>query len=189
MSSSTHRFGALMRIGLVVILAALAGCASSSGSGSQQGDQTIHVAGSGGGFLRVRGSDGARSATLTVPVKRAWLAMPAVFDSLGIQISEHDETNHVIGISGMKVHKQLGATPLSKYLDCGNTQGFPSADTYEVQLLVRTQLEAQTDGTTIVATMVEAVGRPMMVAGEYTRCTSKGILEDRIADALKRLGS
>jgi hypothetical protein len=89
----------------------------------------------------------------------------------------------------MKAHKQLGSTPLSKFIDCGNTQGFPSADTYEVQLLVRTQLEGQADGTTVVATMVEAVGRPMMVAGEYTRCSSKGALEDRIADALKRLGS
>jgi hypothetical protein len=180
-----------MRIAITLFLAGLTGCASGSGStnsGSQQ-DQTIHVAGSGGGFLRIRGGDGARSATLPVPLKRAWVALPAVFDSLGLQVSEHDDANHVIGISGMKVHKQLGRTALSKLIDCGNTQGFPSADTYEVQMLVRTQLEAQADGSTVVSTVVEAVGRPMIVAGEYTRCSSSGALEDRIADALRGLKS
>jgi hypothetical protein len=174
-----------MRIAIALIVVGVTGCASGGGAASQQGEQTVHVAGSGGGFLRVRGGDGARSATLAMPLARAWVALPAVFDSLGLQVSEHDEINHVIGISGMKVHKQLGKTPLSRYVDCGNTQGFPSADSYDVQLLVRTQLEAQADGNTVVATVVEAVGRPMTVAGEFTRCSSKGILEDRIADALK----
>jgi len=179
-----------MRIAVTLFLVGLTGCASGgSSTGGSQGDQTIHVAGSGGGFLRIRGSDGARSATLPVPLTRAWVALPAVFDSLGLQISEHDDVNHVIGISGMKVHKQLGKATLSKLIDCGNTQGFPSADTYDVQMLVRTQLEAQGEGSTLVSTVVEAVGRPMTVAGEFTRCSSTGALEDRIADALKGLKS
>jgi hypothetical protein len=173
-----------MRRSVLLSLLALAACASSGSTGESV--QTVHVVGSGGGFLRVRGDDGAKLVGIDYPVNRVWDALPAVFDSLGLPISEHDPANHIIGISGMKAHKQLGKTSLAKYIDCGSAQGYPSAETYDIQLSVRTQVEARDKNATTIGTVVEAVGRPMAFSGEYVRCTTKGALEETIVEAVKR---
>jgi hypothetical protein len=169
-----------------VLLSLLAVTACASGGSSGQSDQTVHVGGSGGGFLRVRGADGAKLVAIDHPVNRVWDALPAVFDSLGLPISEHDPANHIIGIAGMKAHKQLGKTSLAKYIDCGSAQGYPSAETYDIQLSVRTQVESHDKNATTIGTVVEAVGRPMAFSGEYVRCSSRGALEEAIVDELKR---
>src|SRR6185369_5080988 len=92
------------------------------------------------GFLRIRQSDGAKVTTVAYPVDRVWLVLPAVFDSLGIVLTDFDEKTHVIGNAGMKAHKALGKVSLGTYIDCGATQGFPSADSYDIQMSVMTQI-------------------------------------------------
>jgi hypothetical protein len=130
-------------------------------------------------------SEGAKVATIAAPVDRVWKVLPAIYDSLGITVDNLDEARRVIGHSGMKLHRQLGNTLLTKIIDCGSTQGFPSADSYEIQFSVFTQLTSGENGTTSVATMITAVGRPMAFAGEYVKCSTKGTLEGTIADAAR----
>lgn len=151
---------------------------------SGQVDQTVHLADGSGGVLRVR-SDGAKVSTLNYPLERVWRVLPSVFDSLGIPLTDLDPAQHSLGNSGMKVHKQLGKTSLVKFLDCGSGQGFPSAETYDIQMSVRTHVEPSADGGASVSTLVEAAGRPMAFAGEYVRCSTKGELESRIVDGVK----
>jgi hypothetical protein len=76
---------------------------------------------------------------------------------------------------------------LVRLIDCGTTQGGPSADSYDIRLSVLTQVspaEGGGGGSTIVTT-VDAMGRPVAFSGEYVRCTSTGSLETRIADAIQ----
>ena len=40
-------------------------------------------------------------------------------------------------------------------------------------------------GTSAAIALVEAAGRPMAFAGEYVRCSTKGELENRIADGVR----
>jgi hypothetical protein len=71
---------------------------------------------------------------------------------------------------------------MSKYVDCGNTQGGASADTYELVLSVVTHAEAAEQGTSRLVTSVEAMGRPLTISSEYSRCTSTGAIEKRIGE-------
>ena len=172
-----------MRSGIALLLTALAACASAKpGSGIASAPE-VPI---GNTQLRLRPGDGPAVIGIAFPIDRVWRALPAAFDSLGIPTDQLDAARHVIGNSGFKVHKRLGTVPLSKYIDCGSTQGFPSADEYDVNLSVLTQLTTEPTGATTIATKVEAGGRPMAFPGEYTRCSTKGLLETRIAEVIAR---
>ena len=174
---------ALCIIGLV----AIAGCASGTSIATEQ---SHNITTGGGGFLQVTGSDAPKMSVLKLPLASVWRVLPSIYDSIGVEISELDHTNHIIGNTGLKVRKKLGNRSLSELMDCGNAQGYPSADTYDIQLSIRTQVEARADGGTTMGTIVQAVGRPVAFSGEYVKCLSKGTLEVTIQDALKaRLGS
>jgi hypothetical protein len=157
-------------------LALLVGCASSSSM--SRTDETPVI---GAGNLRIRQNDAAKVTRFSSPIARVWAVLPSVYDSLSIPLTDLDANKHVIGNSGMKAYKTLGKTSLTRYLDCGKTQGFPSAETYEIQLSVMTQVAPDGDGSTM-STLIEAAGRPLAFAGGFTKCTSTGALETRLAD-------
>lgn len=132
------------------------------------------------------------SPTATVEVyaslAKTWASLRAVYDSLGIPVSTVDESQHLVGITGLKLRRQLGRTPLIRILDCGSAQGGPNAETYEVFFAVATQLHATADSTrTMASTSLQASARPVSFAGEYVPCTTTGGLEAKIAEMLKRL--
>ena len=85
----------------------------------------------------------------------------------------------------LKLRRMLGNVPLSRYINCGNAQGPPSADTYEIQASIVTQLRPDGEGGTTVTTTVQTSGRPVMLAGEYAACSSRGVLEQRIIALIK----
>ena len=173
-----------MRTTLLLALTLSAACASGGGVGGQA-DQSIHVATGASGVLRVRG-EGAKTAAVALPLERVWRVLPSVYDSLGIGLTDLDPATHILGNSGMKVHTSLGGVGLTKYLDCGSAQGYQSAETYDIQMSIKTGVETTADGGSIVATMIEAAGRPLAFAGEYVRCTSKGELENAIVARVKQ---
>lgn len=172
-----------MRFASVLTLIAIAGCASSS-TPSMTRSSDIGVVGTGGG-LRIRSSDGATVNTLAFPLQRVWAVLPSVFDSLGIPLTDLDQKEHRIGNSGMKAHKTLGKTALSKLIDCGASQGFPSADTYDIHLSIITQISTNEAGMTSIGTLLEASGKPMAFPGGYSRCTTTEALENQIVDLVK----
>ncbi len=61
-------------------------------------------------------------SVLASGIEKAWLVLPAVYDSLGIPRSKVDRASYTIGNLGMQVRRRLGNVRLSKYLDCGTTQ-------------------------------------------------------------------
>jgi hypothetical protein len=173
-----------MRRIAVMFAVSLAACATGHSGTEQPSSESLRIVGSGGSNLRMAPSEGARVSTIAVPIDRAWSALPAIYDSLGIMTDNVDPARKVVGHSGMKLHRQLGKILLTKIIDCGSTQGFPSADSYEIQFSVFTQLASEESGKTKVSTMVTAVGRPMAFAGEFVKCSSKGVLESTISDAV-----
>ena len=175
-----------MRRAFPLALLVLTGCASTPpGSALPGRDETARVTDASGNALRFRPGEAAARTTLAVPRDAAWRVLPAVYDSLGIPVTLIDPATHTFGNSGFTLTRRLGKTSLTQYIDCGQTQGFASAETYEIYLGVMTQLHPGPDpGTTVMATSVDAAGRPMTFQGGYTRCSSKGELEKRIAERM-----
>jgi len=175
-------------------IAAVAGCSSSSALESAPTPQTVRVIGSasptGAITMGVTATPtSVRSATLSASVTDAWHALPSAYESLSIPLSVVDSATRRLGNSSFNVRRRLGTVPLVRLIDCGSTQGGPSAESYDINMSVLSRLTAGEGGTTI-STTVEAMGKPVAFSGEYIRCSSTGVLESRIADAVKaRLAS
>jgi len=184
-----------MRIVLGLSLALVCGCASSGAGGGPSSSaksapsapvsQTVRV--DGAGSMNVASSGPSTSAkTLPYAMDRVWGALPAVYDSLGIPVTTYDGTQHVIANDGFKARFRLAKVSLSRYLDCGDTQMGPSADSYEVFLSVRTQLSPAEAGSTTAVTSLEASARPVQFSQPPSRCSSRNVLEPRVAELVGR---
>ena len=170
---------------------ALVACASGKGTSSPAAaapspQETVRLSGGGGvGQMTVDTHPVTESARISVefPVDRVWSAMKTAYDSVGVPVTSMDQASHTIGNNSMRVRRRLGDVAMSKYVNCGNVQGVQSADAYEVVGSVVTRLEAP-DGPsrTRLTTLVDFQGRPMTIAAEFTRCTTTGQLEKRIAE-------
>jgi hypothetical protein len=177
-----------MRRGLSLSLIAVVGCASASTPIERPATtETVRVSGSGAGNIAMgmAAAAGANVATVNYTVDDVWRILPGVYDSFAIPLSTIQPTEHVIGNSGFNARRRLGNIPLPRLIDCGSTQGGPSAETYDIRLSILTQVRPGESGTTSIATTVDAMGRPVAFSGEYVRCSSTGVLESRIADAVK----
>jgi hypothetical protein len=164
----------------------LAACASSGGGGVQQ--ETVRVVDSGVGMqLTTHHTAGWVTQDVAAPGDAVWRALGAAHDSLGIPVTVRDERARTIGNDGLKLRRRLGQVPLQRYLDCGNTQGGPNAESYEVHLVVRTQVLPAGSGSSRVSSTVQAQARPVNFSGDWIRCTSRNTLEKAIAELAGRL--
>ena len=175
-------------VALALCAAALVGCASSGASKTAPGAANSGIARVSGGAVSTGAIPIAGASTVAGSLDKLWAALPAVYDSVGIPVSTVDAASHLIGNRGLQIRRELGGAPLSRYIDCGYAQGRPSADFYDVNLSVTTQLESQDSGTIRVVTTVDAVGRPVLFTGEYNHCGTKGALESKISSLLEAAG-
>ena len=174
----------LVSLGCLVLI----GCASSHPESARPATESVRVMGDAGvGSMRIAASDGAARVDVGFAPDAVWSILPAIYDSLGIPVASIDPARRVIGNPGFKTHQRLGKTSLGKYIDCGRTQGFPSADSYDIYLSVTSHVTSgKTQASTSLSTLVEAAGRPMAFSGEYTKCSTLGVLESAINDAVRK---
>jgi hypothetical protein len=166
----------------IVSLAALGACASSNSTPdlAPAPPQTMRVGG-GAGTTVVAGAV-ANVTTVPFTVEEVWRVLPVVYESLSIPMALFDAKAHVISNQGTKVRGRLGKVPLSRYIECGTTQIGPNSETYDVQLSVVTRVDAANPQGARISTTVEAAAKPVAFSQEYSRCSSKGELETRIAE-------
>ena len=172
-----------MRGIVAIALVGLSACASSGSTGSGGTEQSVHIAGmnnSRGLRVNTGATEGPRIEVVTSSVDRVWAVLPAVYDSLQIPVTDRDEGEHRIGNQGLRARGRLGGVPLTRYFNCGNSQGGPNAETYQLHISVLTWAKAQGPGTTAMATTLQATARPVTLSGEAVQCASSGALENRI---------
>jgi hypothetical protein len=125
------------------------------------------------------------AATVAAPIDKVWAVLTPAYDSLGIPLTAIDPATHSVGNGGVILHRKLGKTRLSEYINCGNSQGGPSADTYEVNLSISTRLAPALSGGTVVTTVVNAAGKPASLSGDYIPCASTDGLETRLVRTIE----
>jgi hypothetical protein len=186
MNRSIRLAGRLLS-GAVVV----AGAACASAAGPTQRTETVYIPGA-TGAMSVTGENGSVSVTLAAPLQSVWRLVPMAFDSAGVPLSLIDPKTHAIGNEGFKVRQKLGKERLSTYFECGTTQVGPNADSYELFITVMSHLQPVKGDTTKTRMTVQVTGaaKPLQFAQDYSRCTSKTMLERRMLDvvsgALKR---
>lgn len=178
-----------MRRFSTLLLAAAAACATTApGSTATTTPQTVTVSGAGSNTtMRVGGvADATGSATVPYSIEQVWRVLPFVYDSLGIPVAAMDPARHTLGNDAFKVRVRLKGTPLSRYIDCGNsTQIGPNADNYDVVLTLSTQVQPADASSSTVVTTFSAVAKPANFAQDYTPCNSKSLMETRFMDILR----
>ena len=172
-----------MRAIAVLMCTTLGACASGAVAGGSPSMETVRVAsGNAAMTTTMHPTINANGGIVAFPMDRTWAAVRFAYDSLEIPVASMDPANHIVGNSDMKLRRRLGAVGLSQYIDCGRLQGAPGAETYDIRMSVLTQVVPATATTTSVLTTVEARGKPITMSGEFTLCTSTGVLERRIVD-------
>jgi hypothetical protein len=179
----------LMRTAAVLALLMLAACGGSHASSSTSpapATQTVRVGGSTGSTsLSMTVNDESSSHMLAYAPAAVWQLVPWALDSLGVPVRSLEPTQKRAGNTGFAVRRRLKTVPLSRYVDCGSTHLGPNADDYDVNLSVFSEVRPADGGASTVVTTVEAAARPANYAQEYSRCTSKGVLETRLIELLK----
>ena len=181
----------------VLSIAGVAGCASSGSAPdsqaapapTQQTTRVMTTGAAGASDLTLTSSPNVGVVTLAAPIDRVWTELISVYEALGIETSTVDASRRTLGNPSLKVRRRLGTVPLTKYIDCGSTQGTQSAETYEVTLSIHSQLQSPTPNNTRVTTTFQSMARPINISSEYRTCSSTGALEAKIGELLRtRLG-
>ena len=172
-----------------IALVTVGGCASSAASSvATTSVETTRVATpTGTTTMTMTSTVSPGLVTLEFPIDVVWRALPVAYDSIGIPVAKMDTLSRIVGNEAYKLRRKLGGVPLTRYLDCGQAQGFKSAETYQINLSVLTQLQSVGTSQTTAATVVQASAKPVNFAGEYSPCSSTGELERRVADVLSRV--
>lgn len=141
--------------------------------------------------LAMVNEDRAESHILKGPIDQVWKMLPAVFGEMQLPVNLYVDKDHQIGTKGARFRGRIGKTRMAQYVTCGSDiTGEDKANSYEVTLDVMSAVGAVENNQTNLLTRVTASGRPLATSGEPVRCTSTGLLERRIANAVTlKLGS
>lgn len=123
------------------------------------------------------------SNTIAKPMDAVWGALPDIWASLGLTVDGISTSERRLSTPVLRVRRMLGKVNLSRYVDCGRTTLGPNADSYFVSLKVETVLSG-TDGNVLVQSALRATGEGTGNGGTQMRCSSTGMLENKIADLL-----
>jgi hypothetical protein len=162
-------------------------CAPRSEVGTTTRPETVRVVDSSGAGATLTVTTQTRASAINVPatVEQVWRVLPAVYEELGLPVRQMNSSTHVIGNPGFSARRQIGRVPLTRYFDCGRTQDRPSAETYELQISVLTQVQRGESEGSILSTSLQATARPVNFPTGAVQCTSTGALEARLAEAVR----
>ena len=121
----------------------------------------------------------------------AWTALNVVYSDLKIPITTLVDAQHLLGNESFKVRRRVGDIPMHQILDCGNAQGIPNAETYDILMTISSFLAPNPKGGINLITRIDATGRsPNFARENAVACHSSGSLEKDIAErARKKLGT
>lgn len=121
----------------------------------------------------------------------AWTALNVVYSDLKIPITTLVDAQHLLGNESFKVRRRVGDIPMHQILDCGNAQGIPNAETYDILMTISSFLAPNPKGGINLITRIDATGRsPNFARENAVACHSSGSLEKDIAERVrKKLGT
>jgi hypothetical protein len=183
---------------LLVAAVTAAGCASKSSGGAAPAPnvtvtpvtQRIVTPGSTLNINTVDVNSGY-SQVIIGAMDAAWTALNVVYSDLKIPITTLVDAQHLVGNESFKVRRRVGEIPMQRILDCGNAQGIPNAETYDILMTISSYLTPNPKGGLNLITRIDATGRsPNFARENAVACHSSGTLEKDIAERVrKKLGT
>jgi hypothetical protein len=135
--------------------------------------------------MEMHGGTEPSSDVIDAPVESVWLTLPLVYERLGVPAELLDRRGQRIGNTRFNPRRIEGKR-LSRYIECGyGVTSSNNADVYRVTMSLVTRISATERGATLVQTYIDASARPRDVSGNPVRCSTKQVLEKRIAELVQ----
>lgn len=184
---------------LLVAAVTAAGCASGSSGGATptpnvtMAPVTQRIVMPAGSTLNINTVDvnSGHSQIIIGTMDAAWTALNVAYSDLKIPITTLVDAQHLVGNESFKVRRRVGDIPMQRILDCGNAQGIPNAETYDIVMSISSFLAPNPKGGLNLVTRIDATGRsPSFARENAVACHSSGTLEKDIAERVrKKLGT
>jgi hypothetical protein len=114
---------------------------------------------------------------------RAFAALVIAYQGLRIPVKVQDTVFRYVGNLHLTKMRELGGTPLSRYIECGNDMTGARADKYRVHLAIVSRIDSVAPDRSRLRSSVVAGAEDVMGNSMYPiPCGSTGALEARIAD-------
>ena len=175
----------------------LGGCASggAAGKAAPRSDdmggsvvQTAVLQNAGGGSrgMNMLSTTEVNSTVVAAPPDQAFQALSAAYAQLGIAVTDLNQQARTLGNGDLRVRRRIGDVQTVRAFDCGGDSGMPNAETYQLRLTVQSRVIPSDAGGSVIQTTVEGSGRSATTtASSDVRCSSKGVLEQRIGALVK----
>jgi len=178
----------------VCILAVLvAGCASSGTTSSAAPPVTMTpitqrvVTSSTSLNINTISVNAGSTQLIVASMDAAWTALNVAYNEFGIPITTLVDAQHLIGNDAFKVRRRVGKLLMQNILDCGNAQGIPNAETYDIVMSISSTLVPNPKGGINLNTRIDASGKsPNFSRDASVVCTSQGELEKQIAESVRK---
>lgn len=130
-------------------------------------------------------------APIAAPPARAFQALKAVYDELGIPPGTHDPATGRYGNTDFYKSRRLGNEALSTYLNCGESFTGPVANNYRIYMSLLSVIRSDGKGASELETAFTAQAQNMEgSSGDRISCGSTGRLEEHIRKGvLLKLGA
>jgi hypothetical protein len=126
----------------------------------------------------------ASRVDVAAPPAAVWAALPGAFASVGLEGAGPAIGRERTLAAQPRLRRTLGKVPLSRFIDCGRmSTGELSADNHIVRLTVTSAVTPQGTGSAL-ATQVTATAAAVDNSNAPVECSSTGVLEARIGDAV-----
>ena len=123
------------------------------------------------------------NAKSPIPVgpSRAFQALKAVYEELGIPPGTHDPATGRVGNTDFWKSRRLGEEALSSYLNCGDSFSGPVANSYRIYISLISVIRPDGKGASELETAFAAQAQNMEgTSADRIACGSTGRLEERI---------
>jgi len=184
---ATEESGRSWIVPCVILVVALAGCATGAPAGGRD-PSTISIITGGGQIWEVRREAEVRlNQRVTVTQDEAWAALPGVFDELGIDADVYEPAVRRMGVNQHRFSGRVLNRSASDFFDCGLDPGLnrPLADQMPISAQVVTQVLAVADGAEL-HTEVKATARRSGGNAGIATCRSTGLLEVLIGEIVQK---
>ena len=179
----------MRRSGVLFLVVGTASCASSPGPDvSLPSQRTVAV--DDARVYRTTVPANARAAIPAAP-SRAFEAVKAVYEELGIPPGTHDPTTGRFGNTDFYKSRKLANEAMSTFLNCGESFTGAVANNYRIYISLLSQVRPDGKGGSELETAFSAQAQNMEgSSGDRISCGSTGKLEERIRKGvLLKVGS
>lgn len=165
----------------------LTACAASSPNEGRSREDLVRVGSQDGRtiMLPIQHDDFTGGGVVEAPRETLWPLLPVVYEELGLPGPAADKSIWTVAVQNHMTSRRVGDARMSELIDCGMGLTGAHADSHRIRLSVRTWLETVATGTKVI-TRVESHASSVDGTARSFACSSRGELEARIANALRR---